>query len=111
MLSSLKRSPTRRCSVSKEIRSPPHSFGKSKLLKSPGNNSFIRIEEVDPTDINVKIEEVPLTIPKFNHEASKAKLPKIFNAKTGKASTEKSTVNAKVIQKKQVINKGTFIAF
>ncbi len=110
MLSSLKRSPTRRCSVSKELRSPTRSFGKSKLLKSPGDNTFIRIEEVDPTDVTVKIEEAPLTIPKFNH-ASKGKLPKInlkgiIGPNKGKTSSEKSPTTSKVPQKKQPNNKG-----
>lgn len=110
MLSSFKRSPSRRCSVSNEILSPSHSFGKSKLLKSPGDNSFIRIEEVDPTDINVKIEEVPLTIPKFNHTA-KGKLAKthgknIMNSGKGKNGGEKQTGNLKLLQKKQILNKG-----
>ena len=108
------RSPTRRrCSVSKDMLSPSsRSFGKSKLLKSPGDNSFIRIEEVDPTDMTVKIEEAPLTIPKFNH-ASKAKIPKInlkgvVGPNKAKPSSEKSPTISKISQKKQVNAKGIF---
>ena len=95
--------------MTKEILSPSHTFGKSKLLKSPGDNSFIRIEEVDPTDINVKIEEVPLTIPNFNH-AAKGKIPKI-NLKNvignkAKVGSEKQTSTWKGQHKKPIINKG-----
>ena len=111
VINSLKRSPSRRCSVSKDILSPSYAFGKSKLLKSPGDNSFIRIEEVDPTDINVKIEEVPLTIPKFNHSA-KGKLAKGHGknmvTNKGKSGVDRPTGNAKLAQKKQAVIKGTF---
>ena len=109
VVNTLKRSPSRRCSVSKDIRSPTYNFGKSKLLKSPGDNSFIRIEEVDPTDINVKIEEVPLTIPKINHN-SKGKLAKAHGKNMipskGKSVAERQAGNLKIAQKKQVVNKG-----
>ena len=112
MVNSLKRSPSRRCSVSKDILSPSYTFGKSKLLKSPGDNSFIRIEEVDPTDINVKIEEVPLTIPKFNHSV-KGKLAKVpgknMITSKGKSGGERQTGNSKIAQKKQVVTKGKVI--
>eukprot|EP00794_Sanderia_malayensis_P005848 gene5848-6547_t len=109
MLSSLKCSPTRRCSVSRDLRSPTRTFGKSKLLKSPSDNAFIRIEEVDPTDMNVKIEEVPLTIPRFNH-AAKGKLPKInlkgiIGSNKGKLNVESSPTASKAPQKKQSNNK------
>ena len=92
--------------------SPSYEFGKSKLLKSPGDNSFIRIEEVDPTDINVKIEEVPLTIPKFNHNA-KGKVGKVHGknaiSSKGKPVIDKQVGNSKVALKKQIVNKGEII--
>ena len=110
LLSTL-RSPTRRCPVTKPSFTSPTAYGKSKLLKSPGDNSFIRIEEVDPTDMNVKIEEAPLNIPKFNH-ASKAKLPKInlkglmSNSKQKNAARESTTPPPKQPSKRVPCLKG-----
>ena len=64
---------------------------------------------MDPTDINVKIEEVPLMIPKFNH-AAKGKLAKThaknMASSKGKPSGEIRVGNAKLPQKKQIASKG-----
>ena len=54
----------------------------SKVHKSGSHNkNFIRIEEVDPNEANVKIEEVPITIPQFEKKSSKLKVSKLEIAK------------------------------
>lgn len=84
-LNSVKPSPPKRCIPSTKPPLPPNhipskvSFSKSKVLKSGSGKQVIRIEEtVDPNDKNVKIEEVPLTIPNFTSVTSKSRLPKIM---------------------------------
>ena len=57
----------------------------------------------------MKIEEVPLTIPKINH-SSKGKLAKAHGKNIapikGKSVGERQVGNLKIAQKKQVVNKG-----
>lgn len=110
VLSSVKPSPPKRCpSTTQQPAQIKTSYSKSKVLKS-NNKSFIRIEEVDPNDSNVKIEEVPLTIPQFNSLAAKVKLPKInikkLNTESKKNNGEKTNVSPQVcIQVKGSIKK------
>ena len=53
------------------------NFIKPVKLLNKSSKTCIRIEEINPNEENVKIEEVPLTIPHFKNPADKLKLPKI----------------------------------
>ena len=63
------------------------------IINTNTGKSFIRIEEVNPNELNVKIEEVPLTIPQFNNTVNKGKLPRINIKKLTNDSTKKHNNN------------------
>lgn len=81
LLTTIKPAPPKRCippTHHPPVNKSMTSFSRSKIVKtgSSGKN-FIRIEEVDPHEANVKIEEVPLTIPQFENAKSKVKISKL----------------------------------
>ena len=94
-LSSVKPSPPKRCIPNVKC-NPPHKLSsKSKLLKTVPNKAFIRIEEINLNEENVKIEEVPLTIPNFNSlPSNKSRLPKITIKKINENKTGENKLSS-----------------
>jgi len=85
--------PPKKCTPN-PLKNSLSTFSKpSKVLKSGNHNkNFIRIEEIDPNEANVKIEEVPITIPQFE---KKLKL-KVSKFEINKVPLEKQSNNDRV---------------
>lgn len=84
--------PTTHNSVTpKSIPTVMHSK-QTTLLDANSGKIFIRIEEVNPSELNVKIEEVPLTIPQFN-PINNGKLSRISIKKLNNDSYRKHNNN------------------
>jgi hypothetical protein len=66
--------------------------------KTSPNDTAIKIEKLEIEDSSVKIEEVPLTVPKLNHAISTKKLqPVVPNAAMKKSASTNKRSPRKVI--------------